>query len=129
MPPRRKSSSRPMSRSPSQNSPSASRRPSGLVTKKSPSLPAPDPAAVQRLIDEALAHARERRASQDTTAPIMKAGASAHQPVPTRRARPFFPASASEKIRDMLGAFLVTCITVYFTWAGYAFYHELSSKQ
>ncbi|CAG9575263.1 hypothetical_protein [Leishmania major strain Friedlin] len=129
MPPRRKIASRSKSRSASQSSRKSSPRPSGRAPAKSPSLPPPDPAAVQRLIDEAIARARERRASNDAAAPPTSVSASSHHPVSACFSKRLFSASASEKMTDMIGAFLVTCITVYFTWAGYAFYREMTVNQ
>ncbi|KAG5477115.1 hypothetical protein LSCM1_05457 [Leishmania martiniquensis] len=129
MPPRRKSASGSKSRSASKSSRKSSPRPSGREPAKSPSLPPPDPAAVQRLVDEAIARARERRASNDVTAQRTSISASSHQPVLERCVTHLFSAGVSEKMTDIAKAFLVTCITVYFTWVGYAFYREWTAKQ
>ncbi|KAG5477380.1 hypothetical protein LSCM4_04599 [Leishmania orientalis] len=129
MPPRRKPTPRSKSRSASQSSQKSSPRPSGRAPAKSPSLPPPDPVAVQRLVDEAIARARERRASNDVTAQRTNVSASSHEPVSERCATQLFSAGVSEKMTDIMRAFLVTCITVYFAWAGYAFYRELTTSQ
>ncbi|CAJ1009304.1 hypothetical protein Q4I28_004618 [Leishmania naiffi] len=126
MPPGRKLTSRAKSRSASQSSRKLSPRPSVRAPERSPSLPPPDPVAVQRLIDEAIARARERRASYDTTVPPPSVSASSHQPGLARSVIHLFSVSVSEKMTDIVKAFLVTCIIVYFTWVSYAFYRELT---
>ncbi|KPI86650.1 hypothetical protein ABL78_4265 [Leptomonas seymouri] len=140
MPPRRKSSPKSKSRSTSQ-SPRSSARLSGQVESKSPSLPPPDPAAVQRLIDEAIARAQRNRASNGSAA----ASATAQAPVNGQVARScrlraalsfligsrscVYSPSTTAVLTDVIGAFLVTCITVYFTVAGYLFYRELATSE
>lgn len=156
MPPRRASPAKSRSSSTSQSarksaspssSPRASARPSGVVAapSKSPSLPPPDPAAVQRLIDEAIARAQRNRAAAAAAAGNGEASAAATSMTRTSQGQPSHPgvvrsalnflfgsrnctysASTTAKVTDLTGAFLVTCITVYFTVAGYLFYRELA---
>ncbi|KPA79779.1 hypothetical protein ABB37_05524 [Leptomonas pyrrhocoris] len=142
MPPRRQSSPKSRSRSKS-SSPrkSSSARPSAQTVSKSPSLPPPDPAAVQRLIDEAIARAqRNRAANRGAAAPDTASVSSNEQlarPGCLSAARSFlfgsrncmYSPSTTAALTDVIGAFLVTCITVYFTVSGYLFYRELATGE
>lgn len=98
------------------------------------SAPRPDPAAVQRLIDEAMSRAAARRA----LSPAGRA-AAAHSPKVSNKgviarvsdrlfpdtARVYSPATTA-RLTDLIGVFLVTCLTIYFTIAGYLFYREVA---
>jgi hypothetical protein len=100
---------------------------------------------VQRLIDEAIARAQRNRAANNTDAMSTAAAPPAAAAANAKVARTggvraaisllfgsrncTYSPRTTAVLTDVVGAFLVTCITVYFTVAGYLFYRELATGE
>lgn len=89
---------------------------------------------MQRIIDEAMARVqRKRAASNAATAASTNGDGAVARPGVVRSVVNFFFGSRNRTdsprkttvLTDLIGAFLVTCVAVYFTVMGYWFFREL----
>lgn len=94
-----------------------------VETVRETNLPTPDPKAVQRLIDEAMARAQAKRGIARPSSP-RRAWCSMSRLFSAREC--LYSSWTTSFLTDVMGLFLVTCITVYFTVAGYLFYREVA---
>lgn len=140
MPPRKKSASRSATPSTAQTGQKSSH--SIRESTAAAPLPQPDPAAVQRLIDDAIARAQKNRAANGTatagdyerTTAVGGGHSQQRQPNVVSRAIHFvfgarscvFDHSTTAKLTDLTGTFLVTCICIYFVSMGYLSYREFA---
>lgn len=91
------------------------------------------------MIDEAMARAQAMRAGQSTAATASSAATPAGGSAYGYRSRlwDYFVAgrdhvygyTTTNTLTDLIGAFLVACVTVYFTVAGYLLYREIALSQ
>ncbi|KAH9599471.1 hypothetical protein LSM04_002848 [Trypanosoma melophagium] len=91
-------------------------------------LPPPDMAEVQRLIDNALARARETAALKEKKSPKMAERVRLNTPRGTTRDNlPLVfnhQSSTSTRAKDFMYAFLITLVAIYFALSGYLLYRK-----
>ncbi|ORC79833.1 uncharacterized protein TM35_001991020 [Trypanosoma theileri] len=98
---------------------------SNRTADKVPTLPPPDMAEVQKLIDNAVARARAAAALKERKSPKRADRVSLNSPRDNSPLVFNHQSSTSTRAKDFICAFVVTLVAIYFALSGYFLYQEV----